>query len=435
MTVQVAPRIDNAAPPEGKRLNMGSVAGSLGVSFTDLQHATGLSRGALFRLATENRWPAGYEPAAIKRDIEQLLAEHGASAAQLATLWHAYSRSQVRAKLQSTDVRGKPLMGPPAPPPPPTPPRVRPSRARPAPEPKDTDMLLAKQTLSAAARKHFALFTNPFDGEVTCSEELFVSAELRFVRECAWQAATGGRYVAVVGESGSGKSTLLADLKERIHTDRKPVRVIEPSVLGTNNQTPLRIADILTALIMSLAPGVAVAQTSEKRTRQAEQLLTGSTGAGNNHLLLVEEAHSLSVDTLRHLKRLNEKMRLHGRKPMLGILLLAQPELLTKLDESQHNVREVTQRLEIVQLQPLDTDLPGYLQHRCKAAGRELGSFLAPDAVDALRARLTVVRQGVRNSAVSLVYPLAVNNLVTAALNTAAELGVPVVTADVVQAV
>jgi type II secretory pathway predicted ATPase ExeA len=40
----------------------------------------------------------------------------------------------------------------------------------------------------------------------------------------------------------------------------------------------------------------------------------------------------------------------------------------------------------------------------------------------------------VRNSAVSLVYPLAVNNLVTAALNMAAELGEPLVTADVVRA-
>ena len=299
-------------------------------------------------------------------------------------------------------------------------------------------MLLAKQTLTAEARKAFTLFHNPFDGEVTASEEMYTNGEIRFCREACWQAATNGRFVALVGESGSGKTTLLADLKERIATDRKPTVVIEPSVLGMEENDSrgkvLKAGDILTAIIMTLAPQASVAQTSEKRTRQAESLLAGSTTAGNSHLLLIEESHALPVATLKHLKRLHERMRLNGRKPMLGILLLGQPELLDTLSDKKHDVREVVQRVEIVRLQPLDHELKGYLAFRARGAGRDLATLMDDEAVDAIRHRLTVLRQGVRNSAVSMVYPLAVNNLVTACLNEAAATGVPLVTREVVEA-
>lgn len=398
---------------------------ALQVSYGDLEHATDVSRGALWNLLTRGHWPRGHDADDLRQRVEGLLRERGASALQLATLWRPESaaprnpngRADAHAQSRrARDLRRRPPINP----------------------PEDTDMLLAKQTLTPAARKAFALFANPFDGEVTCSEQMYTNAEIRFVREACWQAATAGRFVAVVGESGSGKTTLLADLKERVHTDRKPVVVIEPSVLGMEETDSrgkvLKAGDILTAIVMTLAPQASVAQTSEKRARQAERLLAGSTTAGNSHLLLIEEAHALPIATLKHLKRLHERMRLNGRKPMMGILLLGQPELMATLSDSRHEVREVVQRVEMVQLHPLDHELGGYLEFRCKSAGRELGTLMDQAAVDALRARLTVLRQGVRNSAVSLVYPLAVNNLVTAALNMAAELSEPLITADVVRA-
>ncbi len=421
MTVTTKRSISIAAPPEGVRLNLGSVAAELGVTFTDLAAASGASRAAVFRVATENRWPAGYEQKAMREDMQALLHARGATQAQLACLWQAHTRAGLWAS--RTDLRGKPLNS---------------TTTPPINQPKDTDMLLSKQTLTAEARKHFTLFNNPFDGEVTANEEMFVNAEIRFVREACWQAATGGRFVALVGESGAGKTTLLADLKERITTDRKPTVVIEPSVLGMEGSDArgkvLKSGDILTAIVMTLAPQTAVAQTSEKRSRQAEALLVGSSTAGNSHLLLIEEAHALPIATLKHLKRLHERMRLHGRKPMIGILLLGQPELLDTLSDKRHDVREVVQRVEVVQLQPLDHDLRAYLSFRCKVGGRELGTLMNDEAVDAIRARLTQLKQGVRNSAVSMVYPLAVNNLVVACLNEAAAIGAPLVTRDVVEA-
>ncbi|MFN0185836.1 MAG: ExeA family protein [Aquabacterium sp.] len=411
---------DPTQPPRGVRLQVANVCADLGVSMADLAAAAGISKTSMFRLVTDNEWPARTDAAAIRGGVERLLAERGAPAEAVAGLWHAHV----------TRSRRLPAATHPNPP------------AAPAvpPAPQETDVLLPKQSLSMAARKAFGLFVNPFDAEVTSEESMFVNAEIAFVREACWQAAVGGRFVAVVSESGGGKTTIVQDLEARIARDRKQVMVIRPSVLGMEDSdskgAKLKATDILAAIITTLDPLATVPQTLEARSRRAARALSTSMEAGFLHLLVIEEAHCLPDATLKHLKRLHE---LHlGRRPMLGILLVAQPELMLKLDPRRAGLREVTQRCEVVQLLPLDADLKAYLEHRMVATGKALATVMDDAAVEELRARLTVQRGGTvaaQARAVSLLYPLAVNNLVTAALNTAAELGVPVVNRDVVRAV
>lgn len=300
---------------------------------------------------------------------------------------------------------------------------------------KEEPMLLPKQTLTALACQKFRLFSNPFDGDVTSDAEMFLNGEIRFVREAAWQAAVGGRFVAIVGESGAGKTTMLDDLKEQILKEHKPLVFIEPSVLGMeDNDTrgkSIKASGIQTAIVMTLDPLEPVAQSDEKRTRQVKRMLEESTTSGRSHLLVIEEAHSLPIPTLKHLKRLHERMRM-GRRPMLGILLLGHPELEDKLN--RFDVREVSQRCQVARLCHLGADLPAYLQFRAANAGRKLEEFISPDGVDELRTRLTV-SAGAGNEPVSLLYPLNVNNWMAAALNTAAGLGAPRVDRDVIRAV
>lgn len=293
-------------------------------------------------------------------------------------------------------------------------------------------MLLAKQTLTPQAKRAFRLFTNPFDGEVLKDQDFFAGDDIRWVRESAWQAVLNASFVAIVGESGAGKTTILADLESRLLTDGRGVTLIKPGVLGmeeTNTRgAMLKSADILHAIITALQPTAVVPQTLQARTVKAHKLLIASAEAGNSHLLVIEEAHGLPDATLKHLKRLHELRA--GRKPLLGILLLAQPELKKRLADGLRNgaVREVAQRCEVVELLPLDNDLRAYLSCRAAAAGRQLGELMSDDAVEALRQRLT---RKVGQTAISMCYPLAVNNMVTKALNEAAATGVPLVTKDV----
>ena len=69
-----------------------------------------------------------------------------------------------------------------------------------------------------------------------------------------------------------------------------------------------------------------------------------------------------------------------------------------------------------------------------QSIGRKTSEIFDDTALDAVRERLILTNS--RNKAqTSLLYPLAVGNLLTAAMNLAAELGAPQVTADVVKGV
>ena len=301
---------------------------------------------------------------------------------------------------------------------------------------EDETMLLAKQALFPATKKHFSLFTNPFTDEVRSADEVFTSPDVRYVREALFQTAKFGGFMAVVGESGAGKSTLRRDLIDRINNENLPIIVIEPYIIAMEDNDKkgktLKAAHIAEAIISTLAPLERMKQSPEARFRQLHRVLKDSSRAGKQHVLIIEEAHSLPVPTLKHLKRFFELE--DGFKKLLSIVLVGQPELKLKLSERNFEVREVVQRCEVVELAPLDSCLEQYVEWRLKALGRKSDDIFDRDALDTVRGRLILTNA--RNKAqTSLLYPLAVGNLLTSAMNLAAELGLPKVTADVVKGV
>lgn len=402
-------------------IKLKAVADRLGLGVRALARATGLSKSAVSSLLASNAWPKRVQRNVIERTLTQACVDAGATAAQLKDLFKPVVRA-APAKRKAAEAASH-------------------SPTHHHSEQENDDMLLPKQALTQQARKHFELFTNPFDGEVETAEQMFVNMEFRYCREACWQAAANGRFLAVVGESGAGKTTLLGDLEDRIEQERKQIVVIKPSVLGMeeNDKTgkTLKAAGIMDAIIFTLDPTARPRLTMEAKTRQLQQMLESSAKAGYTHLLVIEEAHSMPVATLKHLKRLHE-LRM-GRRPLLGILLMGQPEIRKKLNPNRQDLREVVQRCEVVELLPLDTDLRKYLEVRLQRAQKPLADLMDDAAVDAVRDRLTVktqARPGDRSApVVSLVYPLAVNNFMTTVLNSAAELGVPRVTKDVVMSV
>ena len=306
-------------------------------------------------------------------------------------------------------------------------------------ERKDDDMLLRNANLTQAAKQHFGLPRSPFVDEIKDASDVFATPDIKYVREGMLQTALYGGFIAVVGESGAGKTTLREDLSDRLARENRPVIMIEPYVLAMEDNDikgkTLKSSHIAEAILESVAPGENPKRSPEARFRQVHRALQESAKAGNKHVLIIEEAHGMPIPTLKHLKRFFELK--NGFERLLGIILIGQTELAQKLSENNPHVREVVQRCELLTLQPLeDGRLAQYLKFKFARVGKDIKDVLDESAIEAIAERLTVrsrTRVGVETN--SLLYPLAVNNLVSAAMNEAASLLQERVTGDTVKGV
>ena len=392
MTLQLKAVLSDARIPQGR-----------------LAAAVGISRPALNGLINHGHLPTGCDHVAVRSAITQYLVQHGAPAAD----WHLQEK-------------GPTCVNTPAPVSPPQDPNCNAEI-----NDEEESMLLRYQALTPQARKHFGLSCNPF-ADPASAEDVFLSPDIRYVRESMQQVARHGGFAAVIGESGAGKTTLREEMLDRIQREEQAVIVIQPYVLASegsdNVGKTLRSHHIAEAIMTSVAPLAKVKSSPEARFHQLHTALRDSARAGHSHVLVIEEAHSLPLPTLKHLKRFRELK--DGLRPLLSVILIGQPELALKLSEHNPEVREVVQRIEIITLPPLDNHLEEFLQHRFKRAQVPMERVMDRSAIDALRVKLMPTRdEG------SLLYPLAVQNAMTAAINRAASLGVPVVTADVIRGV
>lgn len=372
-----------------------------------------LSRSA-FTLLLNRGWRPSHTPwPQITEAIETYLLDRGVSAEEVAEIW-----DEDPVRHHST----KPLNT-----------RLGEDRSsRPA---NDNAIEIEREMLSAQARRHFSLFRDPFVDDVQGPDDLFMSADQRYVREAMFQAAkSGGWFIAVVGESGSGKTTLRRETIDRINREHVPAVVIQPKIF---DKEKLGASSICHAILADTKPNEAPKRSLEALARQVEKALTESSRAGLSHVLMIEEAHDLNIQTLKYLKRFWEME--DGFKKLLSIVLIGQPELHDKLDERRYyEAREVIRRCEIVNLLPLDTQVGDYLALKFRRVGADPAAILDTNAIDAIRMHPQMSRT-VRGKGgaelVSRTYPLVINNLVTKAMNEAALHGAPKVTADIIKGV
>jgi len=278
--------------------------------------------------------------------------------------------------------------------------------------------------LTQATLKHFKLFRNPFQDDVRCVDDVFMSSETRYVLSAMRDAAMAQGIVAIVADSGAGKTTLRRTLMEELRADGS-VTVIMPSIIDKTRVTAAGLCEAIIADISDEGPK----RSLEAKARQVERLLRDASRSGQKHVMVIEEAHDLTIPTLRYLKRFWELE--DGFTKLLGIVLIGQTELGLKLQEHRNSqARELIRRCITIHLAPLEKDLSGYLTHKLARVGSDLSKVFEPDALDAIQRRL---RRKEKGSLVSDVYPLAVNNLLVNVMNTAAELGEDRVTAEIIQ--
>lgn len=358
-------------------------------------------------LLVQRRWPVNTAAKTIVDRAADFLRERGFDEADIAEAWLVDGD-------QADD--GPPL--------------DRELRAVHVPAVKDDLFQLPEaEMLSQAARAQFGLVRHPFVDDVQGPQDVYLSKDQRYIRESMYYGAKHGGFIAVIGESGSGKSTLRRDLLERIRRDGESIVIIQTKIPDKRELTTSHICDAIIADISTETPRL----SKEYKARQVERLLASSARTGNSHVLIIEEAHDLNKNTLRYLKRFWELE--DGFKKLLGIILIGQPELGDLLDERRnYDIREVIRRIEQARLKPLNGNLEEYLRLKLRRVGVDPAQLFEPDAYDAIRARLTRRRHGT-NEVESQLYPLVVQNLVVKCLNQCVELGLPKISAKLVERV
>ena len=283
--------------------------------------------------------------------------------------------------------------------------------------------------LTMKAYMKFGLTQDPFTGDVTKADDVYLTDETRFISEFLYQTAKIGGMVALLGESGSGKTTIRRYAMDRIQAEGQKIKIISPRSIDKARLTTSAICDAIIQDCSTEKPR----RTLEAKSRQVERILTNSSRAGYSHVLMIEEAHDLNIWTLKYLKRFWELE--DGFKKLLAIVLIGQIEMKAKLDESQNwEAREVIRRIEILELKPLGTgkEIADYLDIKFSRLGKVRTKIITDEGCEALAAKL---RKQTRNHVVySVGYPLLVNNWTRRAMNEAAELGADAVDADVVNA-
>lgn len=377
-----------------------------------------LARHLNFSPATVNlinrydRWPVKPTKAVLAAQILEFLRRRGATAELLARALDHQNKTVVPSPIDTI-----------------------------VPTPEELSMALRKYTLTAETRKHFRIARDPFTNEMASEEDVYLSEDIRYVRAAMRQTARHGGMLAVIGESGGGKSTLRKDLIEWIQAKDEPITIIQPYVLGMddteNKGRILLAADITGKVIRTLAPHARLRASTQDRAEQMHEILRASGQMGRKHVLIIEEAHRLAIPTLKHLKGFFELE--DGFKKLLAIIMIGQTELEEKLSEYNPEVREVVQRTEVVHLPPLDNHVEQYLRHKLERVDAKFDDIIDLGAVEEIRnfLRTTETRKvrGHHTTRVrSLCHPLAVNNLVTAALNQAARIGAPKVNAALIAA-
>ena len=385
-----------------------------------------MSSAAVSLLMNWDYWPRSTPAEDVRRQVEAHLIERKVPANEIATIWEYLGdkasdqrHMPVGAHLRALDSRS-PYQEPV---------KVvklskRPEVIAPEFDPMEIEML------SPAAKRHFKIFRDPFQDDVNSPDDVYLSEDQRYVLEAMLQTAKVGGITAVIGESGSGKTTLRKLLQHRIVREGQNIRLIFPHTL---DKSKLSTGSICTAIIKDLEPDSTVRSSLESQARQVKDVLLRSSRAGAKHLLMIEEAHDLSIQTLKYLKRFYEIESDDGFGKVLSIVLIAQPEMRIKLDVARHpEAREFINRCEVATLAPLFENLKGYIAHKLERVGVKAETIFTDDAFEAIRARWTKVDPASRALKNNL-YPLIVNNTVTRAMNRAAELGLPVISGDLVK--
>ncbi len=319
----------------------------------------GLSKSLVCQIYNHNIWPAGQDHDRIKEGIESVLRESGINEAELTGIWDEEESSENKTKKQNQNIRKSIYKGGP---------KMLP------------EVVLQKAGLSK----------DPFTHEVGDVGDVFDAKPQMFVFQKMVDAAENQKLLGVFGEVGSGKTIIKTVFLEQLKQKRNFI-VSEPLI---NQKERLMPSSIVDGLIQDVLYGSGTIgmngrlqspRSLEAKNRFLKYHLSAKRKNGIKTVLIIDEAHDLTLSTVKSLKRLHELQ--DGFKKLLSIILIGQPEFESLVKD--YRVREVTARLDFVRMAPINGMFDDYLKWKIDHAGGKLEEIFTPEAVTGMKRRIS----------------------------------------------
>jgi general secretion pathway protein A len=178
-------------------------------------------------------------------------------------------------------------------------------------------------------------------------------------------------FVVLTGDAGTGKTTLLSSVLNHLPAER-----IQSSVILNPTLTPSEFLEIV--LLDFGIPDVPASKA--QRLWMLQEFLLKVYREGQIAILVIDEAHKLSLDVLEEVRLLGNFE--YAADKFLQIVLLGQCELDDLLN--RYDLRQFKQRIALrLYIDPLTSSEVGrYISFRWAKAGAKGPSPFTPDAVD-----------------------------------------------------
>lgn len=177
-------------------------------------------------------------------------------------------------------------------------------------------------------------------------------------------------FIVLTGKVGTGKTTLLHALRQRLD-GRTAISYVFNSALSFNGILEYALEDL------------GIAKREESRVRRIMALnnfLIERERAGQNTVLIIDEAQNLAPETLEQIRLLSNFETTTAK--LLQIVLVGQPELKAKLDLPE--LRQLKQRVGLrCQIPPLTPDETAqYIRSRLRIAGASDNRIFGDSAIE-----------------------------------------------------
>ena len=189
---------------------------------------------------------------------------------------------------------------------------------------------------------------------------------------------------------GSGKTIIKTVFLEQLKQKRNFI-VSEPLINQKERLTPSAIVDGLIQDVLYGSGTIGMngrlqsPRSLEAKSRFLHYHLAAKRKNGVKTVLIIDEAHDLTLSTVKSLKRLHELQ--DGFKKLLSIVLIGQPEFESLIKD--YRVREVTARIDLVRMSPINGMFDDYLQWKIDHAGGKLDEIFSADAVTGMKRRIS----------------------------------------------